>query len=285
MIVVHFTLGPAENYMRIYFIFLLLVKFKCFSRFIMASKDEIRILLAEQTDNISKILTNSKAEIIAEMNDIVKDIRNDLSKVETTTISLRNQVNVLHDEVERLKRQNDIIIRHIPFCDGECLNTVFKDIATTIGFNIKCMPRVYRLATHKKQLPKEPQNSQNIRVTRRNASASESGSSSSARTFSPLIVVKFYSMLDKLDFMAFYFRQMNLNLSHIGFNTNSRIIVSDNLTTKNNKVFIAAVALKKTGKLTKIQIKNGLVYVAISATSKYVCAYTVDELPTVANSS
>ena len=57
-----------------------------------------------------------------------------------------------------------------------------------------------------------------------------------------------------------YFKFKNLKLDNIGFNSNIRIFINDNLTKLNSEIFRKASELKRLNKIAKIKIINGFVY-------------------------
>lgn len=259
----------------------------------MATKEEIRSLLADQTNNLKDILANTKADILNVMNGMISEVKQGLANDESDYTALESKVTKLEDQVARLTKNNDVIIHHVPFFPDENLETLFNHISTAIGFKIVCMTHLHRLSYKFKNKPAgiQPAKQPAVRVrdtrSKKNSQidAVISDTHNDSSISSPGIMVKFGSWLDKSHFMQLYFKFKILDLTHIGFNTPKRIIIGDNLTSSNHKIFKAAVALKKSGKIYKIRVTDGLVSVSTDTASKFVRLSTVEELLSLSSGS
>lgn len=246
----------------------------------MASKDEIRDLLNEQTENFKTVLATTKAEIINVMNTKISEVKANVAKLEIENNTLRTKVTGLENLMARMAKNNEVIIHHIPSIADENLCLIFGAIAETIGFNIVYMPHLYRLHNAKKN-PIQVNKPSSLRSTRRmrTDSSSESESSNSC----PAILVKFFSTLEKHNFMQLYFKFQSLNLTHVGFLTPKRIIIGDNLTLSNHRIFKAAMEFKKAGKIIKIRVTDGLVSISNDTSGKFKIVSTLEDLSMIIN--
>ena len=68
--------------------------------------------------------------------------------------------------------------------------------------------------------------------------------------------------------MERYFQHQNLNLTAVGFQSNSRIYVNDRLTKNDMTIKKIALSLKKEKKLESVFVNDGKVYVRLDNKSK-----------------
>lgn len=83
----------------------------------------------------------------------------------------------------------------------------------------------------------------------------------------PLISGKTYPILlqfaisnNRSDFYAKYLRTRSLTLEQIGFNSNGRVYINENLTTADRALKAKALIARKQGKLESVFTRNGIVY-------------------------
>ena len=125
--------------------------------------------------------------------------------------------------------QDHIVIKNVPYRQDESMKDYVYDVCRAIGYNnTESIKSAFRLS--------------------RNTNKSNP------------IVMKFYDVADKRDFMHAYFQCQNVNLMHLGFKTKLRIVISDALTQKNNEIFKKAMQLKFGKIFWSVSTKNGLVY-------------------------
>lgn len=82
------------------------------------------------------------------------------------------------------------------------------------------------------------------------------------------IIMKFYDLADKRDFMFAYFKNQKLNLTDLGFKTQLRIVICEALTRKNNDIFKKAMELKFSKIFSSVSTKNGFVYYRLDQKSR-----------------
>lgn len=138
----------------------------------------------------------------------------------------------VEDRIDYLERQAklcDIVIKNVPYRQDEDLKNYIYDLCDAIKFNnTNAIKAAFRMS--------------------RNATKSNP------------IVMKFYDVADKKDFMHAYFECKNLNLTDLGFKTKLRIVISEALTHKNNEIFKKAMQLKFDKVFWSVSTKNGLVH-------------------------
>lgn len=87
----------------------------------------------------------------------------------------------------------------------------------------------------------------------------------------PIIIVKFVAKHIRDGFYSLYLSKITstpLTTAHINLTPNKRIIICENLTAANHKLFGVAMQLKNDKKLTKVFTKDGLVLVKKTNDSK-----------------
>lgn len=238
----------------------------------MATKEDIRILLDEQTKKFENVMAVTKADIINEVNISIRKVTADLKKVECSVDGIQAKIHLMQEEIYRMKNQCDVVMRNIPIVDGENLQSVFTNIASVINFQWNKLPLLYRINIKKTvNVPAKIVN----RQTRSSSKSSNSGAvvpehdADSTNISFPPIMIKFYSQLEKSEFMNLYFRYKNLSLTDIGFKTATRIIISESLTASSHKIFIEAATFKKQGKISKLRVRNGVISVQVGSNGKF----------------
>lgn len=250
----------------------------------MATIDQISKLLDEkmgrQSDEFKSELNSIRQDLISKIDKSIKNVDKKIDGINLETETLRNRVTELEDRVSRNERRCQLVMRNIPVVTSENLINIFNDIATAIGFKVVYQPRLLRMRLSSKNPHSSESETLNrnaatsgSRMTRKN-STRQTESSYKA----PAIMIHFHSSDERNSFMNLYFKNGNLNLTDIGFETNIRIIIGDNLTPHNYKIFRDAQRLKKLGSLSKVSIRDGLVYVAANSSAKPALVHKLSEL-------
>lgn len=78
------------------------------------------------------------------------------------------------------------------------------------------------------------------------------------------ILVQFRDMVIKHQVMMAFVIAKGVTTRALGYQTDNPITVSDNLTPHNSAIKKFAVELKKQGKVDKVHVRNGLVYVLLA---------------------
>lgn len=148
--------------------------------------------------------------------------------------------NIFEDKIDHLERQTkqcDIVVKNIPYRRDEEMRDYVYGICDAIRYtNIDAIKSAFRLSnTTNKSNP---------------------------------IIIKFYDVSDKRNFMQSYLQRCNLNLMDLGFKTKLRIVISEALTKKNNEIFKKAMKLKFDNIFSTVSTKNGLVYYRLDQKSQ-----------------
>lgn len=162
----------------------------------------------------------------------------ELSTVMSDKMSALN--NDLDDRIDLLERQSklcDVVIKNIPYRRDENMKDIVYDICHAIEFkSINAIKSAFRMSSN--------QNRSNP------------------------IVVKFYDVDGKRDFMYGYFQHQQLNMGDVGFHTKQRIIICEALSRRNNEIFKKAMELKFNKVFWSVSTKNGLVYYRLEQKSR-----------------
>lgn len=158
--------------------------------------------------------------------------------VEQRVTSINMEQHKLDDKVERLKRMNDVVVRGILLIGNERfleLNEIVKKIAKFIS------------------CPISSRDIEQLRIL--------SNRSSTDRT-QRLLLIRFSTAAVRREFFMKYLTvDGGLRGSCIGRQTNERIFISDNLTSRNSVIRRQAAGMVRDGRLESYSVRDGLVYV------------------------
>lgn len=141
------------------------------------------------------------------------------------------------DQLERQVRMNELVISGVPMVENENLVELMDVICKTIKFSGggTSIESCFRLPSR----------------------------TSSRKRTSPSIMVKFWGADAKTDFYKQYFVSKRLCTSMIGFATESRIYVNENLTKRNFEIFRMARDMKNQGKISRYNTQRGRVVIQL----------------------
>lgn len=166
------------------------------------------------------------------------------------------------NDLDRLVLMNEVKFVGVPPTDNENLQGIFASIAAFLGFdtsNPTNLPSLVRLSS------RDPV--------------------SGMLSPSPVIIVKFVAIHIKERFYGLYLnklkRKENLNTSDLGLSFQKRIIIGENLTSHNMKIFAAASNFKRDGKLAQVYTVSGLVHVKLQRGTKPYILKHLHELETL----
>lgn len=218
----------------------------------MATVKQISDLIKEAVETLT-FNFNKKIEELCKKHD------DDMSKLTDDVVKLQNKVSYLEDSITRHSRLNQVTIRNIPANRQEDLHNIFQQICSTIGYlKSSNYHNIYRIVHTTK--PMNSSADQQLKSRLRNKNGMPSTSSVSITP--SVIIVCFATNWEKTEFMNAYFKYSKLCLTDIGFSSNIRIYIGDNLTPINYNIYRKAGSLKKEGKIFSIKLINGLIYVA-----------------------
>jgi len=161
-----------------------------------------------------------------------------LDKLSQQTIESSTKCADLTEKLEFSEKATDIIVRGIPVVRDENCRTIFEKIAMAVGYTTETIP---------------------------SAAAFRIGTKKPGAKYDPPILFRFNNRIEKSEFFKKYLRKLTLNLSNIGFDLSSRIYLSENLTMAKQKIFQAAMSMKREGKLYAVKTKFGAVMVQRTA--------------------
>jgi hypothetical protein len=203
-----------------------------------ASLKTIEAKLDTNVATLTKSIEDSKIELRDEFRaEMQRKIQTNFASIEVNSADiaiLQDEVDRLDDIIDANSRACDLLVKGIPLQPGENCSTIYLSIATAIGYTDNYAPlvEVFRL-----------------------------GAKKPGSKFDPPLILRFANRIERNIFHQKYFAMRNLALNHIGFQTNSRIIISENLTKSSQSIFAAAMKLKHDAKLVKVTTLRGTVYV------------------------
>lgn len=179
-----------------------------------------------------------------------------VEKIDDLSTKVHEKIRLLNEDVddridflERQAKICDVVIKNIPFRQDENMESIVYDICYAIDYkNTNAIKSAFRLSRN--------QNRSNP------------------------IILKFFEVADKREFMYVYFKHQQLNLSDVGFKTKLRIVICEALTRKNNEIFRKAMELKFKKVFLSVSTKNGLVYYRLDQKSQMSRISSVSSLNT-----
>ena len=205
-------------------------------------------------DMQSKI-TDLKTELIG----ITKKMNERMDKAENIISNHSLQISSNQNEIARLKLSREIVINGIPESKTENVKVIFENICKKLGYN-DIFPNVCVRRFKAKQQAEVQKSQINLR-------------------FAP-IFVEFSFTAEKKQFLETYFKTADLNVSCLGYQSNSRIYVNERLTKHDVNIKTRALALKKQDKLHSVFIMNGRVFVKQAKSSLQIHIDDIKQLDT-----
>lgn len=227
------------------------------------------VKLAEKITTDIKIENEKiRTDLSTKIDEFANKFSTQIKTIESTSSVLQEKVIQLEDTVARLAKSNSLIIRNIPFINGEVLDRIFNEICNKIGHVVPMpFPKMFR-ANSRVNSQLKPISDQTTSRKLRNTKHRDAKASGSTRPLSesedevissPLIFIKFAAEWQKIDFHRSYFKFGKLQLCDIGFQTPIQVIIAEDLTAENRLVFRAALNAKKRGLLSKVVTSYGTV--------------------------
>lgn len=251
--------------------------------------DVIRILLAEQTKSFETSIRNEITEktklletsIRNEMKTLSDEMKSEFQakiiklneKIDANQQNVQQQINEMKssvtnciehstgydDDMQRMLKLCELKISGIAFKNDEKLNEIFNEISKLVQFDLTAgnnwptLTRIYKFnRTTKTSMP------------------------------TPIVIVKFVATHIREVFYRRYLDKIAakqpIMTENIGLPSGTRIIIGENLTTKNYEIFIEAGKQKKQGKLIQVFTQNGLVQVKAVKNSKATSIRSLREL-------
>lgn len=157
-----------------------------------------------------------------------------VEKLASTVTELRCEVRANSLRLDHLERANDLIISGVPYTSNEDLKQTFFTLAERLSFQRSDVPIV-----DLKRLAKMP----------------------IASGATPPIVCQFAFYNARNEFYQRYLKTRNLSLRHLGFESDQRIYLNENLTQQARAIRTEAIKLKKRGSVKKVFTRHGVIFV------------------------
>lgn len=230
---------------------------------LMKQFNETKLLIDEMRTEINSKIDAVKNELEGKLTVVSNDI-NSLkaecaSKFQTSNAMI-NGLTVRVDEIssamDNLGNRNELILSGIPYLRGEDLMKHFSAICMQLGIDERSTP--------------------SVDIRRLKSGAMNDGDIS-------LVLVQFALRNLRDDFYSAYLRKRDLQLNHLGINSTRRVYVNENLAAVPRKIKVAAVRLKKAGKLASVYTKNGTVIVKSTTAAQPIVINSEEQLNQFSN--
>ena len=219
---------------------------------------ETKTLLDEMRTDINKQISTVKTDLEGKLQTVTNEIsslRADCAAKfnlnDDAVNALNAQVKVVTDEVSNLENRNDLIVNGIPFLQGEDLMVYFKAMLKHVGLGEAACPLVDLRRLYMR--------------------------SSNGKEAAP-VKIHFALKTARDDFYYAYLEKRDLQLCHLGINSNRRVYVNESLTVGARKVKAAAVRLKQDGKVSSVFTKRGIVQVKSAPGATAVAVFSEEQL-------
>lgn len=216
--------------------------------------DNMQQLHENNISNINEKINQIHSSIKVDVTEIKKETNNEISKLLERIISLENDNN-------NMDKTTDLIISGIPYSVDENLRATALNISVVINYQEEdSIISAVRFKSPKQGSCVEDNNTTKVAP----------------------IVLKFSTISSRRTFHAKYFafsKTDALKLSHIGYDSNNRIFVNENLSKTNLDLLKKAKQLKKRGKIAGAYSYDGKVCVYhLKNDKKFQIISNVDDL-------
>ncbi|XP_055596704.1 uncharacterized protein LOC129746838 [Uranotaenia lowii] len=192
-----------------------------------STRDEIMRLGEKFTSQIHQI----RQELTSDIQKIREEGIVTTNKLEASIAGLKLE-NI--QTIDRLQRNNDLIVSGIPFVQGENLLLYFATICRSLDYAEDVCPIVD--------------------IRRLSKGHPKSGSPL-------LILMQFAIHVQRNEFYSRYLKSRSLSLNDLGFAVNKRIYINENLSPAARETRSKALLLKRSGALHAVYTRDGIVYV------------------------
>lgn len=216
--------------------------------------DALTKLIQKSNENIQNQIESSQNTLVHKFNDLATslstevtaiktsvdefkfNVSNDISELKTHLSLHEHRINNTEDDIQRLKRSLDLRIVGFPTKENENLVTIFEKISNEIGYashSSAVIPSIERMMT-------------------RNRTTNQMVSTNT-------IMIHFPMLTQKQTFYSHYLNKIPFKPEKFGLSPDNRIVIGENLTTTNAKVFKAAQSMKKEKKIAQVFTEDGLI--------------------------
>lgn len=208
---------------------------------VQSSVREVIASLQEKADTTAQELSLLKQKHEGSVRELSKRIQ----ELEITQASQVQETSYKFDDIHRQLRRDEAVILRVPFKENEDLRKHFFSILDALKLARERFSNVMMR-----------------RISRVNPQAS------SRKAVSPPIVVVFENKFKRSEFMQAYFRKMSLSLKDLGFPSDDRVYINENLSAQNHAAFQIAMGWKREKKVHSVKVSDGMVFVNTSKDSK-----------------
>lgn len=181
--------------------------------------------------------TNKKIEAATEtFSHKIDDTNNLVSSLEARVINVEK-------DYERLSGMNELKLIGIPISENENLSNIFTNLSKLIGYDTSNTINIPSMA----------------RIISRNKLTNEI-------VHTKIIIMKFIAVHMKETFFSLYLQLLpnkKITTKDLGYTVENRLIIGENLTQKNQEIFIEANKLKREQKIAQVFTINGIVNIKI----------------------
>ena len=219
---------------------------------------KMQSMLSSTSERIEAKIDSGNAALemrISKVESHLSAVRDEFSgrviKLEEEVAATRYEMDYIAEAVHRADKNRELIISGVPYLNHENLADIFCKIASCIGYSETNIPLV-----HLQRLSRSP----------------------IAPRLTPLILCEFALRNQRNEFYRKYLSERSLSLRHIGFESENRVYVNENLTANARRIRSEAIKLKKAGRLETVTTRDGIVYVKPKGSEK---ATAIHSLPQV----
>lgn len=215
------------------------------------SNNELARMITKQNKTTQDQIYQLGNELRRELNLGLSEIKEEINDIRTTLSQVRLASMDNTETIARSHLANDLLISGVPYTKNEDLYQYFRSWCEVLGYTMHMIPMVdiHRLT---KQLPRDGTK--------------------------PFILVQFAITNQRNVFFHKYLRSRNLTLKHIGFQSDSRVFVNENLIPSARKIKAKAIELKKKGKLVNVFSRSGIIYIRTASDNEDRRINTEEEL-------
>lgn len=239
------------------------------------SFNDVANYIAKENEKLSSgIVQSLKLEIAGVRNEfnnqvdtLSHNLKTNIERVDDIHSSHSKRITRLEDTIARMQRNAELVMSGIPPLVDESCSDIVRRIAVVIGIDIS--PESFSAFRLRKT---------GIRLRHNNRGNAENDSETNANAIHPIILVKFISPNDKVKFIEKYLAHKSLCLKDVGFQSEQRIFIKENLTPHNYKIFQACASAKRNNQVSKFHTRDGICYVTLPSSEKSVAVHSTHYL-------
>jgi hypothetical protein len=224
---------------------------------------------SNKIDNLSQTVSSIKDEIASVKHEVkeviaaqITEHSDQLAVHDARIVAVETSIRELQNTTEAATKAADLIIRGVPMLSNEDPRfgpiNFYMSIAAAIGYNSNNTPGAV--------------------ITRLGRKRPDGNSD-------PPLLVRFGRLIDREEFYRLYFRHKTLNLSELGFSSNQRVYISENLTKRDQEIHGAAMKMRHERKLHSVSTSKGVVFVRRNQDDRPTPIRAMSELTDVADTT